>query len=143
VAQDEDEGLPELAAWRHVAGPAPDQSARQACALAWRVAKHVKSNAVVLADSTGTLGIGAGQMSRVDSCKLAIRKGQEAGHSLQGCVAASDGFFPFPDGLQVLAAAGVRAVLAPGGSVRDVEVAQAADAAGVALAFAERRHFRH
>jgi phosphoribosylaminoimidazolecarboxamide formyltransferase/IMP cyclohydrolase len=143
VGQQDDDGFPELAAWPHAGGPVPDAAAMAACALAWRVAKHVKSNAIVLASTQQTLGIGAGQMSRVDSCRLAVRKAQDAGLTLAGCSAASDGFFPFPDGLEVLAQAGVAAVLAPGGSIRDAEVAQAADRLGVSLALCGRRHFRH
>lgn len=143
LAQDEDEGFPELDTARVVAGAPPDAARRAALALAWKVAKHVKSNAIVLADGEGTLGIGAGQMSRVDAARLAVRKAGERGFDLRGAVAGSDGFFPFPDGLEILAEAGVTAVIAPGGSVRDEEVAAAARARGLTLLLAERRHFRH
>lgn len=143
LAQDEDDGFPELDTARLAAGEPPDAARRAALALAWKVAKHVKSNAIVLADGEGTLGVGAGQMSRVDSARLAVRKAQERGFDLRGAVAGSDGFFPFPDGLEILADAGVSAVIAPGGSVRDEEVAAAARARGLTLLLAERRHFRH
>lgn len=116
---------------------------RDAADLAWRVAKHVKSNAIVLGSHDRTLGIGAGQMSRVDSSRIAIDKAAIAGLELEGCVAASDGFFPFADGLETLAAAGVKCVIQPGGSIRDDEVAAAADRLGVSLLLTGVRHFRH
>ncbi len=141
--QDEDRGFPELASWRVAAGDEPDAGMRRALTLAWMVAKHGKSNAIVLADETATLGCGFGQMSRVDSVKLAVRKAADQNLDLQGCVAASDGFFPFPDGVEALAAAGARAVIAPGGSIRDDEVAAAAQKLGVTLIFTDRRHFNH
>ena len=110
--------------------------------FAFRVAKHVKSNAIVLARSGATVGIGAGQMSRVDAARIAALKAQDAG--LAGpCVAASDAFFPFADGLAAVIAAGARAVIQPGGSLRDAEVIAAADAAGIAMVFTGKRHFRH
>ncbi len=112
--QDEDDGFPELATWRVVAGEEPDAATRRALTLAWIVCKHGKSNAIVLASPEATLGCGFGQMSRVDSVKLAVRKAGEQGLDLAGCAAASDGFFPFPDGVEELARAGVRAVIAPG-----------------------------
>jgi phosphoribosylaminoimidazolecarboxamide formyltransferase/IMP cyclohydrolase len=106
----------------------------------WRVVRHVKSNAIVVGNRFQTVGIGAGQMSRVDSCHLAISKSQV---ETAGCVAASDAFFPFPDGLEVLAQAGVTAVVQPGGSKRDAEVVEAADKLAVAMLFTGNRHFRH
>jgi phosphoribosylaminoimidazolecarboxamide formyltransferase / IMP cyclohydrolase len=108
--------------------------------FAWKVCKHVKSNAIVFARDGRTLGIGAGQMSRVDSAKIAAMKAQS---SLQGSVAASDAFFPFPDGLLALADAGATAVIQPGGSVRDPEVISAADRRGITMVFTGVRHFRH
>lgn len=108
--------------------------------FAWRVAGHVRSNAIVLVKDGATVGVGAGQMSRVDSSEIAIKK---AGERVRGSVAASDAFFPFADGVQVLAEAGVAAVIEPGGSKRDQEVIDAADAAGVAMVFTGRRHFLH
>jgi phosphoribosylaminoimidazolecarboxamide formyltransferase / IMP cyclohydrolase len=111
--------------------------------FAWRVAKFVKSNAIVFARDGATLGIGAGQMSRLDSARVAVFKAGEAKLELKGSVAASDAFFPFRDGLDALADAGAAAVIQPGGSMRDAEVIAAADERGVAMVFAGMRHFRH
>jgi phosphoribosylaminoimidazolecarboxamide formyltransferase/IMP cyclohydrolase len=111
--------------------------------FAFRVAKFVKSNAIVFCKDGMTLGVGAGQMSRVDSTRIAAIKAKSAGLSLKGSVAASDAFFPFRDGLDVVAKAGARAVIQPGGSVRDDEVIAAADEHGIAMVFTGMRHFRH
>jgi phosphoribosylaminoimidazolecarboxamide formyltransferase/IMP cyclohydrolase len=111
--------------------------------FAWRVAKFVKSNAIVFCANGQTLGVGAGQMSRVDSARIASTKAQNAELSLDGSVVASDAFFPFRDGLDVVVKAGARAVIQPGGSVRDEEVIAAADEQGVAMVFTGARHFRH
>ncbi len=111
--------------------------------FAWRVCKHVKSNAIVYARDGATLGIGAGQMSRIDASEIAVAKGAKSGLDFDGCVVASDAFFPFADGLEAAAEAGATAAVQPGGSVRDDEVIAAADARGVAMAFTGRRHFRH
>jgi phosphoribosylaminoimidazolecarboxamide formyltransferase/IMP cyclohydrolase len=111
--------------------------------FAWRVAKYVKSNAIVFCGDGMTLGVGAGQMSRVDSARIAAIKAQNAGLSLAGSVVASDAFFPFRDGLDVVAEAGAKAVIQPGGSMRDDEVIGAADERGVAMVFTGVRHFRH
>ncbi len=111
--------------------------------FAWRVVKHVKSNAIVYAKARATLGIGAGQMSRIDASELAVRKGAKSGLDFTGCVVASDAFFPFADGLEAAAEAGATAAIQPGGSIRDDEVVAAADAHDVAMAFTGRRHFRH
>jgi phosphoribosylaminoimidazolecarboxamide formyltransferase/IMP cyclohydrolase len=108
--------------------------------FAFRVAKHVKSNAIVYAKAGATVGIGAGQMSRVDSSRIAAWK---AGEAARGSVVASDAFFPFADGLQAAVAAGATAVIQPGGSMRDAEVIAAADEAGIAMVFTGLRHFRH
>ncbi len=118
----------------------PTDEEMTALKFAWKVAKHVKSNAIVVAKENRTLGIGAGQMSRVDSCRLAITKAQT---SLEGAVAASDAFFPFRDGPDVLADAGVTAVIQPGGSIRDEEVIAGADERDLAMVFTGVRHFRH
>jgi phosphoribosylaminoimidazolecarboxamide formyltransferase / IMP cyclohydrolase len=118
--------------------PTPEETA--AMLFAWKVAKHVKSNAVVFASGGRTLGVGAGQMSRVDAVKLAVMKAQE---SLQGSVLASDAFFPFPDGVEEAARAGATAVIQPGGSVRDADVIAAADHLGLAMLLTGVRHFRH
>jgi phosphoribosylaminoimidazolecarboxamide formyltransferase / IMP cyclohydrolase len=106
----------------------------------WRVARVVKSNAIVLARDGATVGVGAGQMSRVDSSEIAVKK---AGEKAQGTVAASDAFFPFADGVEALAEAGIKAVIQPGGSVRDDEVIEAANRHGLAMVFTGRRHFFH
>jgi phosphoribosylaminoimidazolecarboxamide formyltransferase/IMP cyclohydrolase len=111
--------------------------------FAFRVAKFVKSNAIVFCRQGMTLGVGAGQMSRVDSTRIAAIKAKNAGLSLRGSVVASDAFFPFRDGLDVVAQAGARAAIQPGGSVRDKEVIAAADEHGMAMVFTGMRHFRH
>ena len=111
--------------------------------FAWRVAKYVKSNAIVYCKDGMTIGVGAGQMSRVDSARIAKIKAENAGLAIPGCVVASDAFFPFRDGLDVLAQAGATAVIQPGGSVRDAEVIAAADEQGLAMVFTGFRHFRH
>jgi len=111
--------------------------------FAWRVCKHVGSNAIVVAKSLQTIGIGAGQQSRVDAVKIALAKAAEHGHDLAGSALASDAFFPFPDGPELAIAAGVTAIVQPGGSVRDDEVIAAVEGAGAAMVFAGRRHFRH
>ncbi|MBA3833702.1 MAG: bifunctional phosphoribosylaminoimidazolecarboxamide formyltransferase/IMP cyclohydrolase [Chthoniobacterales bacterium] len=121
--------------------PTRQQSA--AMLFGWRVVKHVKSNAIVYAGADRTLGIGAGQMSRVDASRIAVWKAQEAGLSLTGSAVASDAFFPFPDGLTAAADAGATAAIQPGGSVRDNEVIAAADARDLAMVFTGVRHFRH
>ena len=109
----------------------------------WRVVKHLKSNAIVYVGEDRTLGVGAGQMSRVDSSRLAVWKAGEAKLSLKGSVICSDAFFPFPDGLIAAAEAGAMAAIQPGGSVRDAEVIAAADERNMAMAFTGARHFRH
>ena len=109
----------------------------------WKVCKHVRSNAIVLTRGLASVGIGAGQMSRVDSVRLAIEKAREAGSDLQGSALASDAFFPFADGPQAAIGAGVSSIIQPGGSKRDLEVVEAADAAGISMVFTHRRHFRH
>lgn len=111
--------------------------------FAWKVAKHVKSNAIVYARKDCTVGIGAGQMSRVDASKLAVWKAKEAGLDLKGTAVASDGFFPFADGLLEAVSAGATAVIQPGGSVRDEEVIRAADENDIAMVFTGIRQFRH
>jgi phosphoribosylaminoimidazolecarboxamide formyltransferase/IMP cyclohydrolase len=107
------------------------------------VVKHVKSNAIVFAREDRLAGVGAGQMSRVDAVKIAANKARELGHSLEGTVVASDGFFPFPDGVEEAARAGAKALVQPGGSVRDGEVIAAANRLGLAMLFTGVRHFRH
>jgi phosphoribosylaminoimidazolecarboxamide formyltransferase / IMP cyclohydrolase len=118
----------------------PSSEERRALLFAWKVCKHVKSNAILYAREGQTVGVGAGQMSRVDSCRLGAQK---AVLPLQGTVAASDAFFPFPDGVEEIAKAGATAIIQPGGSVRDQEVIEAADRLGLAMVFTGVRHFRH
>jgi len=118
----------------------PSEEERRALFFAWKVCKHVKSNAIVYARDGQTVGVGAGQMSRVDSCKIGAMK---AVLPLKGTVAASDAFFPFPDGVQEIAKAGATAIIQPGGSVRDPEVIETADRLGLAVIFTGVRHFRH
>jgi phosphoribosylaminoimidazolecarboxamide formyltransferase / IMP cyclohydrolase len=121
----------------------PSATELRALLFAWRVCKHVKSNAIVFAREGQTVGIGAGQMSRVDSVKLAGLKAASAGLSLEGSVVASDAFFPFPDGVEEAGKAGATAVIQPGGSVRDADVVAAANKLGMAMVFTGVRHFRH
>jgi len=132
------------ASWTLVAGPAADAATLEDLAFAWRAVRAVKSNAILLAADGASVGVGMGQVNRVDSCRLAVeRAGTGEDGRARGAVAASDAFFPFPDGLQVLLDAGVRAVVQPGGSVRDAEVIAAAEAAGVTLYLTGTRHFAH
>ena len=121
----------------------PTRAEIEAMEFGWKVVKHVKSNAIVYAAADRTLGIGAGQMSRVDASRIAVWKAQEAGLSLKGSAVCSDAFFPFPDGLIAAAEAGATAAIQPGGSVRDAEVIQATNEKGVAMVFTGNRHFRH
>jgi phosphoribosylaminoimidazolecarboxamide formyltransferase/IMP cyclohydrolase len=121
----------------------PTAAEFEALRFGWRVVKHVKSNAIVYAGPDRTLGIGAGQMSRVDASRVAVWKAEAAGLSLRGSVVCSDAFFPFPDGLVAAVEAGATAAIQPGGSVRDAEVIAAADERGVAMVFTGVRHFRH
>ena len=111
--------------------------------FAWNCVKFIKSNAIVFTDRNSTLGIGAGQMSRVDSVEIAVLKAKKSGLSLEGSYAGSDAFFPFRDGIDALASSGVKAIIQPGGSIRDEEVIQAADEHGLIMVFTGMRHFRH
>ena len=124
--------------WR--GGDPADEATLADLAFAWRACRSVKSNAILLAADGASVGVGMGQVNRVDSCRLAVSR---AGERAAGSVAASDAFFPFPDGLEMLVDAGVRAVVQPGGSVRDEEVVAAAKAAGVTMYFTGTRHFFH
>ena len=134
-------GGDDAASWRLVSGEAADEATLTDLQFAWRAIRGVRSNAILLADGGAAVGIGMGQVNRVDSCYLAVRRAGE--DRARGSVAASDAFFPFADGLQILIDAGVRAVVAPGGSVRDAEVIEAAQAAGVTMYFTGTRHFAH
>jgi len=150
LVQDRDNGVLDQQSMRVVTKRAPTSKEMADLTFAWRVAKHVKSNAIVYARDGATVGIGAGQMSRVDSARLAARKAEEAAEmacwaepGTRGSVVASDAFFPFPDGLIATIEAGATAVIQPGGSVRDSEVIATADQADVAMVFTGMRHFRH
>jgi phosphoribosylaminoimidazolecarboxamide formyltransferase/IMP cyclohydrolase len=150
LVQDRDCAMIGPADLRVVTRRAPTEAELSDLLFAWKVAKHVKSNAIVYARAGATVGIGAGQMSRVDSTRIAARKAQDMAHQAglaqspaKGSVVASDAFFPFADGLMAAAEAGATAVIQPGGSVRDAEVIAAADAAGLAMVFTGQRHFRH
>ena len=132
-----------IADWKVVTQRAPSEAEREALLFGWKVVKHVKSNAIVYAAPDRTLGIGAGQMSRIDSSRIAIWKASEAKLPLKGSVIASDAFFPFPDGLIAAADAGATAAIQPGGSVKDADVIAAADERGLAMIFTGQRHFRH
>jgi phosphoribosylaminoimidazolecarboxamide formyltransferase/IMP cyclohydrolase len=143
LVQDRDTGL-ELREEMEVAtARKPSEEEWGELLFAMRVCKHVRSNAIVMSKGLGTVGIGAGQMSRVDSVRIAVEKAGAAGLSLDGAALASDAFFPFADGPQVAIDAGVRAIIQPGGAQRDQEVVAVCDAAGVAMVFSARRHFRH
>jgi len=143
LAQPPDALPDDSAAWTCPTRRQPTPDERHALDLAWQVCRYVKSNAIVVANADQTVGIGAGQMSRVDSCRLATEKAREHGLSLANTAAASDAFFPFRDGLDALAKAGITAIVQPGGSKRDDEVIAAADEQGVAMLFTGVRHFRH
>jgi phosphoribosylaminoimidazolecarboxamide formyltransferase/IMP cyclohydrolase len=140
LAQEPDDAPEDPSSWTCPTKRQPTEAERRALELAWKVVRHVKSNAIVLGNEIQTVGIGAGQMSRVDSCRLAVEKAQLP---VAGSVAASDAFFPFRDGLDVLASAGVTAVAQPGGSKRDDEIVAAADEHGLAMVLTGRRHFKH
>jgi phosphoribosylaminoimidazolecarboxamide formyltransferase/IMP cyclohydrolase len=150
LAQDRDAGRVNRADLQVATKRAPTEAELADLLFAFRVCKHVKSNAIVYAKDGATVGVGAGQMSRVDSARIAAWKGAEAAraagidHPLtEGSVVASDAFFPFPDGLEAAVAAGATAVIQPGGSMRDNEVIDAADRAGIAMVLTGMRHFRH
>jgi phosphoribosylaminoimidazolecarboxamide formyltransferase/IMP cyclohydrolase len=140
LVQDRDYGFQERDEMRVVSQRPPSESEWHELLFAWRVGKHVRSNAIVLSRDLATVGIGAGQMSRVDSVRLALEKAQS---ELTGCVLASDAFFPFADGPEAAMEAGITAIIQPGGSVRDPSVVEAVDKAGAAMVFTQRRHFRH
>ncbi len=150
LMQDKDNGYIAMDDLKVVTKRAPSEAEMADLLFAWKVAKHVKSNAIVYVKDGATVGVGAGQMSRVDSCRIAARKAQDMAEALdlaapltQGSVVASDAFFPFADGLLTAAEAGATAVIQPGGSMRDDEVIAAADEAGLAMVLTGMRHFRH
>ena len=126
--------------WKHAAGPAPGPTILSELEFAWKVVKHVKSNAIVVSRDGRTLGIGAGQMNRIDSARLALER---AGERARGAVLASDAFFPFPDVVEAASRAGIAAIVQPGGSIRDAESIRACNEAGITMVFTEVRHFKH
>jgi len=143
LVQDRDAGAVNRASLKVVTRRSPSDPEWCDLLFAWKVAKFVKSNAIVYAKDNMTIGVGAGQMSRVYSARIAAIKAADAGLTIKGSVMASDAFFPFRDGLDSAAQAGVTAVIQPGGSLRDDEVIAAADEQGIAMVFTGMRHFRH
>jgi phosphoribosylaminoimidazolecarboxamide formyltransferase/IMP cyclohydrolase len=142
LVQDADTEIEERDGWEVVCG-AVDEQQWGDLVFAWRVCKHVSSNAIVLAKGLATVGIGAGQMSRVDAVRIAIEKARTFGHDLAGSALASDAFFPFPDGPLLALDAGTTSIVQPGGSKRDQDVIDAVNGARAAMVFTGRRHFRH
>jgi phosphoribosylaminoimidazolecarboxamide formyltransferase/IMP cyclohydrolase len=140
LVQDVDAHFAPFDEWTLVAGQPADEATAADLEFAWRACRAVKSNAILLAKGGASVGVGMGQVNRVDSCNLAVTR---AGDRARGSVAASDAFFPFADGAQILIHAGVRAIVQPGGSIRDQEVIDAATAAGVTMYFTGERHFFH
>ena len=143
LVQDADADVDDREGMRVVTEQAPDEETWGDLLFSWRVAKHVLSNAIVIGRGLQTIGIGAGQMSRVDAVRIALDKAVELRHDVGGAVLASDGFFPFPDGPQLALEAGVAAIVQPGGSKRDDEVIAAVEEAGAVMVFTNKRHFRH
>jgi phosphoribosylaminoimidazolecarboxamide formyltransferase / IMP cyclohydrolase len=142
LVQDTDSEIEDREGWQVVTGE-PTEPQWSDLVFAWRVCKHVASNAIVLARDLQTIGIGAGQMSRVDAVRIAVEKAREFGHETSGAALASDAFFPFSDGPQIALDEGVTAIVQPGGSRGDEDVIAAVAEAGAAMAFTGRRHFRH
>ena len=140
LVQDRDAGPNDLAAWKVATDKTPSNAERAALEFAWTIVRYVKSNAIVVVQEGTLVGVGAGQMSRVDSVEIALRK---AGERAKGAVLASDAFFPFPDSIELAAKAGVTAVIQPGGSVKDQEVVTACNERGLAMLLTGRRHFKH
>src|SRR6202035_106715 len=140
LVQDRDYGFQEREEMQVVTERKPTETEWENLMFSWRVCKHVRSNAIVIARDLATVGIGAGQMSRVDSVRLAMEKARSP---VKGGVMASDAFFPFSDGPEIAIEAGIEAIIQPGGSVRDPDVVAAVDAAGATMVFTSRRHFRH
>jgi phosphoribosylaminoimidazolecarboxamide formyltransferase/IMP cyclohydrolase len=140
LVQDRDIDLEERGTMQVVSERRPTEAEWSELSFAWKVCKHVRSNAIVISKGLASVGVGAGQMSRVDSVRLALDK---AGSDLEGAVLASDAYFPFPDGPQLAIDSGITAIIQPGGSIRDPAVVEAVDAADAAMVFTGRRHFRH
>jgi phosphoribosylaminoimidazolecarboxamide formyltransferase / IMP cyclohydrolase len=143
LAQTVDDEPVQTNLWKCATERKPSEAEQRALAFAWRVVKHVKSNAIVYARDGSLVGVGAGQMSRVDSVRLGASKARDLNHDLEGTVLASDAFFPFADGVEEAAKAGATAIIQPGGSIRDAEVIAAANRLGLAMVFTGTRHFLH
>ena len=143
LVQDRDLGMITEGELKVVTKRAPTEAEMHDLIFAWKVAKFVKSNAIVYAKNRQTVGVGAGQMSRVNSARIAAIKAEHAGLQVEGSVMASDAFFPFRDGIDNAAKVGISCVIQPGGSIRDEEVIAAADEADIAMVFTGMRHFRH
>ncbi|MFZ0390433.1 MAG: bifunctional phosphoribosylaminoimidazolecarboxamide formyltransferase/IMP cyclohydrolase [Calditrichia bacterium] len=143
LVQQKDNILYDPDSLRTVTDRTPEEREMKDLKFAWRAVKHVKSNGIVLARDSQVIGVGAGQMSRVDAVKIAVRKAREAKHNLEGAVMASDAFFPFPDGVETAQRAGITSVIQPGGSVRDEEVIKAANELNMSMLFTGIRHFKH
>ena len=141
--QDADPDIDSIADTEVASEKQPSVVEIRAMDIAWRVCRSVKSNAIVIADENGTLGVGAGQMSRIESLDLAIRRADREGNILKGAVLASDGFFPFRDGPDRAAEVGISCIIQPGGSIRDNEVIEAVNEHGMCMIFTGKRHFRH
>jgi phosphoribosylaminoimidazolecarboxamide formyltransferase/IMP cyclohydrolase len=143
LVQDRDLDLEDRSEMEVVTERKPNEREWGEMLFGWKVCKHVRSNAIVLSSNLASVGIGAGQMSRVDSVRLAVAKARDTGAALTGAALASDAFFPFADGPSLAIEAGVTSIIQPGGSRRDLEVVEAADAAGMSMVFTHRRHFKH
>jgi phosphoribosylaminoimidazolecarboxamide formyltransferase/IMP cyclohydrolase len=142
LVQDPDTDIEDREGWDVVTGT-PSEKQWGDLVFAWRVCKHVMSNAIVIVKDLQTIGVGAGQMSRVDAVNIAVEKARAHGHDLNDAALASDAFFPFPDGPRIALDAGVSSIVQPGGSRRDQDVIDAVKKAGAAMVFTGRRHFRH
>ena len=143
LVQEADSGAVSAKDLKVVSSREPSAKEIQDCLFAWKVCKFVKSNAIVYAKDNQTVGVGAGQMSRIDSAQIAASKAKERGFETQGCAMASDAFFPFRDGVDVAASVGITSIIQPGGSIKDDEVIEAANEADIAMIFTGMRHFRH
>ena len=143
LVQEADSGAVSAKDLKVVSSREPSAKEIQDCLFAWKVCKFVKSNAIVYAKDNQTVGVGAGQMSRIDSAQIAASKAKERGFETQGCAMASDAFFPFRDGIDVAASVGITSIIQPGGSIKDDEVIEAANEADIAMIFTGMRHFRH
>ena len=143
IVQDKDQASFTIRQSKIATKRSPTDMEWKALGFAWKLVKHVHSNAIIYTTDNQLIGVGAGQMSRVDAAELAVKKAIQANHSLKNTVCASDAFFPFKDGIEALASAGITAVVQPGGSIRDEEVIEAANAHNLAMVLTEMRHFKH